>query len=285
MVQLYGDPAILNRGSADLWYYPTESEVRPAQVVKVPLGGEPVDAVAGSYGTTFIADAAAGSVTQLDLKGGAEPSLRSIPVGEDPVDLALGQLLPDRELELAVADRGSDTVTILDSPPSGIASYPTYSRAATLPAGDEPDAVLWANVDGKDGADLAVADAGSDRLLLFLSDGHGHLHRAASYKTGRDPVAVSAIDSFDESFGRDLIVANHRSKTLTVLERHYSALCRGREARPITGTAGDDTLRGEAYPDLIRGLGGDDSIAANSADDCLKAGPATTPCSARPATT
>jgi Ca2+-binding RTX toxin-like protein len=98
------------------------------------------------------------------------------------------------------------------------------------------------------------------------------MNRAGYYPTGRDSVAVSAVQSFDRSFGPDLIVANHGSDDLTVLLRREPGICRGREARPITGTAGADALQGDNDVDLMRGLGGDDQVFGESSGDCLYGG-------------
>jgi RTX calcium-binding nonapeptide repeat (4 copies) len=281
VVEGFGDAAILNRGSHDLWVYlqkrEAEAEGQMEPVVKVPVGGDPTDAVGYSnleYGPEFVADGATGTVTELGtLKEGAYQLEHTIPVGDDPVDLAYGQFIPNGERDVAVASRHSDTVSILAAGPGSAHGPAEYTRVGTYPAGDEPVAIRAVDIDGRNGIDLAVVDAGSERLTILLNDGHGHFHRAGSFKTGRDPVAVSPIDTFDATFGPDLAVANRGSKTLTILLRHYSGSCRGREAEPFTGTERDDLLRGERGVDMMRGLGGDDRIFGNGSGDCLYGGP------------
>ena len=281
VVEGSGDAAILNRGSDDLWIYLAKREAgaegQMEPVVKIPVGGDPTDAVGGTnleFGPEFVADAADGTVAELGtLKEGAYQLDHSIPVGEDPVDLAYSQFIPRGEREVAVANRGSDTVSILAAAPGSAQGPAEYALVGTYPAGDEPVAIRAVDVDGEKGIDLAVVDAGSERLTILLNDGHGHFHRAGSYATGREPVAVSAIDTFDSTFGPDLAVANRGSKTLTIFLRHYSATCRGREAEPSTGTDGDDLLRGERGVDMMRGLAGDDRMFGNGSGDCLYGGP------------
>ena len=274
---VYEYVSVLNRGSADLWVYGLDEKSRWRREATVPIGGNPTDVVSWFVYSRpiFVSDAGRDSVTELTgLKDGAFEFERRIPVGKDPVDLALGEFVrreDDEEPEVAVANRRSGTVTILDGRPGPDDSYP-FKPIGTYAAGDEPVAVLATDVDGKDGDDLAVVDAGSDRLTLLLNDGRGHFHRVASYPTGRDPVAVAEIE-FDRSFGPDLVVANHGSHSLTVLLRREPGVCRGREARPITGTSRDDRLRGGDGVDLIRGLAGDDSVVGNASGDCLYGGP------------
>ena len=160
-------------------------------------------------------------------------------------------------------------MTILDSPHAKDYASTEYRRIGTYPAGSEPVAARVVNIDEKDGPDLAVIDAGSDRLTVLLNDGHGHFHQAGSYPAGQDPVAVSVIGSFDRSFGPDLIIANHDPHTLTILLRHEAGVCRGREAKPITGTNSAEVLAGGSGTDLIRGRGGKDKIFGNASGDCL----------------
>jgi hypothetical protein len=275
LIQQFGDLAILNSGSADLWLYVSDTHGRPLPATKVPLGGKPTDLAGTSlYGRPlFVSDTATDSVTVLyDLEEGSFQLKRTLPVGENPVDLALGQLFPDPEPEVAVANRGSDSVAILDGPHTRNYDSPDYRRVATYPAGDEPVAIRAVNLDGRAGGDLAVVDAGSDRLTVLLNDGHGHFHRERSYPTGHSPVAVAAISSWDRTFGPDLIVANHGSRTLTVLLRHEPGICRGREARPVTGTDADDALHGVSGVDLLRGRGGEDRIFGNAGGDCIYGG-------------
>lgn len=281
VMQGFGDAAILNRGSDDLWVYLAKREAgdegQMEPVVKVPVGSDPTDAVGGSnleFGPVFVADGATGTVAEMGtLKEGAYQLDHTIAVGADPVDLAYGQFIPRGEREVAVANRGSNTVSILAGGPETAHGPAEYVRVGTYPAGDEPVAIRAVEIDGEKGIDLAVVDAGSDRLTILLNDGHGHFHRAGSYPTGRDPVAVSAIDTFDATFGPDLAVANRGSKTLSIFLRHYSATCRGREAEPFTGTDGDDTLHGGRGVDMMRGLGGDDDMFGNGSGDCLYGGP------------
>lgn len=269
--------SVLNRGSVDLWVYGRDDRSGWQREATARIGGEPTDVVSTfAYSRPiFVSDAATDSVvelTRLNESGGFEFE-RRIKVGKDPVDLELGEFVrrdDDEQPEVAVANRRSGTVTILDGLPGPDDSYP-FKPIGTYAAGDEPVAVLATDVDGKDGDDLAVVDAGSDRLTLLLNDGHGRFHRVASYPTGRDPVAVAEIE-FDGSFSPDLVVANHGSHSLTVLLRREPGVCRGQEARPITGTPGDDRLHGGRGVDLIRGLAGDDEVFGYASGDCLYGG-------------
>jgi hemolysin type calcium-binding protein len=274
---VYETVSILNRGSADLWVYTLDERERWHREATASIGGVPTDVVTNFAinRPIFVSNASTDSVTELTrIADGGFEFERTIPVGKDPVDLALGEFVrkrDDEEPEVAVVNRRSDTVTILAGPPGADYSYP-FSPIGTYAAGDEPVAAVATNVDGKDGDDLAVVDAGSDLLTLLLNDGHGHFHRAASYPTGREPVAVAEME-FDHSFGPDLVVANHGSHSLTVLLRHEPAVCRGHEARPITGTPGDDLLRGGSGVDSIRALAGDDRVFGYASADCLYGGP------------
>ena len=238
LIRSFENFALLNRGSADLWFYLGGNEGKTLPAIKVPVGGDPTDLVGEDpqVRPLFISDAERDAVTVSQYEEEAVQVRRVLRVGADPVDLALAQFLPDYEPEIAVVSRGSGSVAILDSPHSKDYASTDYRRIGSYPAGTEPVAAQAVNIDAKDGPDLAVLDAGSDRVVVLLNDGHGHFRRGGSYPAGPDPVALAASGTFDRSFGPDLIVANHDPRTLTILLRHEAGVCRGREARPITGT-------------------------------------------------
>jgi hypothetical protein len=156
LIQQFDDLAVLNRGSADLWFYVSDTHGRKLPAIKIPLGGEPTDlAGTGLYGRPlFVSNSGTDRVTILfGFDEGSFALERNLRVGDDPVDLALGQLFPDPEPEVAGANRGSDSVAILDGPHTRNYDSPDYRRVATYPAGDEPVAIRAVNLDGKAGSD------------------------------------------------------------------------------------------------------------------------------------
>jgi len=103
-------------------------------------------------------------------------SLVSSPAtGIMPVSMAAGDFNRDGEFDLAVANEGSNTVSILLGDGTG-----NFSLASSPATGSEPESVAIGdfNRDGK--LDLAVANQSDDTLSILLGDGTGNFTLASS---------------------------------------------------------------------------------------------------------
>lgn len=241
-----------------------------APVSTVPLGPEPTAAVTHECCVELIFATTAGDNRLVLLTGFQEGEFeerRSFPVGNRPSSLALGDFVEGdyHDEEVAVANRGSDDVTILDA----VGRTYEYRTIGTYPVGHEPVAIAALDVDHREGPDLAVLNAGSNSVSILLGDGRSNFRAGGTYRVGKHPVAMAAFD-FNRAFGPDLAVVNRGSGDLTVLLRHVDGHCRGREAQREVGTGGPDRLTGLGKgPNQTRGLGGGDTINGGFGTDCL----------------
>jgi hypothetical protein len=239
----------------------------------IALGPEPTAAVTHECCVTVIFATTAGNNRLVLLTGFQEGEFkerRSFPVGRRPSALALGDFVEGdyRDEEVAVANRGSDDVTILDA----VGRTYEYRAIGTYPVGREPVAISALDIDHREGPDLAVLDAGSNDVSILLGDGRGNFRPGGTYRVGKHPVAMAAFQ-FNRSFGPDLAVVNRGSNDLTILLRHVDGRCRGREAQREIGTDGSDRLVGLGRgPNQTKGLGGDDKIEGGFGGDCLSGG-------------
>ena len=64
--------------------------------------------------------------------------------------------------------------------------------------------------------DLIVAEAETNRIVVFLNNGAGDLVRASHYSAGPNPTSITALD-FDRDGNKDIAVANHDVQQLTLL--------------------------------------------------------------------
>jgi Ca2+-binding RTX toxin-like protein len=263
------DLAVADHLTGQLQLFENDGEhLRPA--VAIPLGPEPT-AVATHECCVIEIFATTGGNNRLVLLTGYDEGefkeRRSFPVGNRPSSLALGDFVEGdhHDEEVAVANRGSDDVTILD----GVGRTYDYRAIGTYPVGHEPVAVAALQIDHREGPDLAVLNAGSDNVSILLGDGRGNFRSGGTYRVGKHPVAMAAF-AFNRAFGPDLAVVNRGSGDLTVLLRHVDGHCRGREAQREVGTDGPDRLSGLGKgPNQTRGLGGADTILGGFGGDCL----------------
>lgn len=79
-----------------------------------------------------------------------------------------------------------------------------------------PEAAQLADVDGRNGEDLIVANSGSNNVLVFLRQEDGSFGEAQSFFTGTNPIGLTLAD-FNNDAILDLAVTNRGSNDVTVL--------------------------------------------------------------------
>ncbi len=269
------DLVVANRGSDDISIFsngPNGYEL----VGTAPVGDSP-SAITANYNTalvTWVANKGSDSVTSLFGYNYPGPGLfageSTTPVGRQPsaiIEANFGAARGDYQYRIAVANKGSDDVTLLrETDPLGLEETGTYR------VGDAPTDLIAINADNQPGTDLAVVNSGSDSVTVLLNNGDGTLRRGPSYPTGKHPVAITNW-TFNRYFTPDLAVANAGSNDITVLLKHEVGLCNGRPARLRQGTEANDLIRALPGPDQAVALGGNDDIFTGRDADCVSAGP------------
>jgi hypothetical protein len=131
--------------------------------------------------------------------------------GISPVAAAVGDFNGDGKLDLAVANQGSNNVSVLLGNGDG-----TFRAAVSYGTGQFPYSVAVGdfNRDGK--LDLAVANFDSNSVSVLLGNGDGTFRAAVSYGTGSGPHSV-AVGDFNRDGKLDLAVANQASNDVSVL--------------------------------------------------------------------
>ena len=99
--------------------------------------------------------------------------------GDWPHSVAIGDLNGDGDPDLAVANRGSDNVSVLLGNGDG-----TFQSAVNYGAGDGPSSVAIGDLNGDGDPDLAVANWLSDNVSVLLGNGDGTFQAAVNYGAG-----------------------------------------------------------------------------------------------------
>ena len=145
------------------------------------------------------------------------------PTGADPVAIATGQfnngskaMNPDDFLDLAVANKGANTVSILLGNGDG-----TFQPKADIATGNAPVSVISANfhdVTAPGGIDLAVANQGDNTISIFQGNGDGTFQAPTLIKlpAGFEPSSLAAADLNNDGH-IDLVVADQGNNTFSVL--------------------------------------------------------------------
>jgi serine/threonine protein kinase len=173
-------------------------------------------------------------------------------VGHSPNSLAVGDFNGDGAPDLAVANVGSNTISILmHQPPPADRAY--LGPATDLAAGTEPRAVVVGDFDrdGKD--DLVVADYGSQVIQFLRGKGDGTFAEGVRHPAGNGPIALAAAD-LDRDGRLDLAVVNALDNTVAV----YLGKGDGTFAAPVPYEVGKKPMavavadvNGDGKPDLV----------------------------------
>jgi hypothetical protein len=136
-------------------------------------------------------------------------------VGTSPQFAAAGDLNRDAKLDLVVANRSSNTVTILLG--NGLGGFSQAPGSPIATGFSQAQSVAIADVNGDGKLDFAVANEGSNNAAVYLGNGLGGFGRAASSPvgTGIGPHVVRIADLNGDS-RMDLVTANDTGASLTI---------------------------------------------------------------------
>jgi hypothetical protein len=144
-----------------------------------------------------------------------QPATSPEAVGVNPEEVAVGDFNSDGKPDLAVANNGSNTVTILLGNGLGDFTQPATSPEA---AGDGSNSVTVGdfNLDGK--LDLATANYFASTATILLGDGTGNFTPSAASPeaVGSNPESVRTGD-FNADGRPDLVTTNNLSHNVTIL--------------------------------------------------------------------
>jgi hypothetical protein len=135
-------------------------------------------------------------------------------VGHNPNGLIAADLNGDGKLDLAIANGGDNTVSILLGNGDG-----TFTAQPVLDTGSVPYSLTAGDFNNDGKLDLAVtnfAGGGSSTVSIFIVNGDGSFQPAVSYSVGNGATSVVTGD-FNGDGRLDLAVANQNDHTVSIL--------------------------------------------------------------------
>ncbi len=214
------DLAVLNTSSDDLSILLGSGSGAFVSSQTLSAGDEPTSLITADFNGDTHADLAltsAGTDEVILYLGdglGGFTNNGSYGVGDHPSDIATGDVDGDLILDLLITNRDSDTVSILLG--DGLGSF---LPGVDFSAGDleaAPEAIAVGQFNDDTFLDVAIANAGSNDVALFLGLGTGFFTPDAVVAVGQSPRDVTADDVNGDGLA-DVIVANAISDDLSVL--------------------------------------------------------------------
>jgi len=131
-----------------------------------------------------------------------------------PISIAVADFNGDGNLDIAVANRSSNDVSVLLGKGNG--TFNTQVKYSAGTGGPDPISIAAADVNGDGKPDLIVADFGTKSVSVFLNSGTGTFGTPVIYTVGNSPTAVAVGDLNGDGIA-DIAVTNSADNTITVL--------------------------------------------------------------------
>jgi hypothetical protein len=177
--------------------------------------------------------------------------------GTNPVGITVADINGDGRLDLIVANKGSNDVSILFNEKVGNSF--TFVPGPRLAAGVGPVATALADINGNGQADLLIADGSANQVLLLQGIGNGFFNdqNPTVFPVGTNPTAL-LVGQFTGGAGPDFATVNSGSNNVTLV----SGLRSGDIETQTISSGGDNPTA--AFAVALAGNGLDSLVVANS---------------------
>jgi hypothetical protein len=186
-----------------------------------------------------------------------------VAVGNAPFAIAAGDFNGDGNTDLAIANIGDGTVTILLG--NGVGGF-SASAASPIQVGGAPSAIAAADFNGDGRLDLVVTDAVSASATILLGDGHGSFAPTSTspLPVGELPLSITAAD-FNGSGYPGFAVANVADNTVSVWLGAQGGLLSAAPSGPLAVGDGPSAIVAAD----VTGNGHQDLAVTNGVDNTL----------------
>ena len=161
----------------------------------------------------------AGNNIGIFLAAGSQPfggqTTYFVANGSRPASIAVGHFNNDKQLDIAVANSGTDDLTILFGYGNRI-----FSNIATYSTGPDsrPMSIAIGDFNDDSRTDIVVANSETNNIAVFIAYGNGSFSNLVPYSMGQGSQPTSiAIGDFNRDNRLDIAVANFGTNNICVL--------------------------------------------------------------------
>jgi hypothetical protein len=176
-----------------------------------------------------------GGASELSLFNVSNP-----PVSSETSSVAVGDLLANGILDLAVTNYNANILTVFKGNGDGTFT----AQKSTSATGNGPIAVVAADFNGDGKLDLAVANYTDGTVTILLGNGDGTFATQGTVTVGTNPDAI-AVGDFNGDGNLDLAVANYGSNSVTVLIGDGTGNFKAAAVSPATGSKPTSIIAGD----------------------------------------
>ena len=139
-------------------------------------------------------------------------------ISSSPISVAVGDFNNDGRLDIVVANRDRGSIGLFFGyAHDGFLSTPAYSTGFS----SRPVHIVVGDFNNDNQLDLAVANNGTDNIMIFLGSGFGTFSSPTNYSTGKGSHPCSiAIGDFNNDRIMDIAVGNFGSSTISIFLGH-----------------------------------------------------------------
>lgn len=178
----------------------------PVALAAASLYGEALDLIVGDQVGRQI------SILQNDGQGHFDQHREDIYIGHRVAGLLAADLDADGDVDIAVANRDTTTITLLFN--NGLGNF---NARVVHPVEAGPVALAAANLDADDHRDLVVVNHGGETVSVLFSDRRGGYRVRQNFVVGQQPVDLELMD-YDADGDNDILVVCQGTGELVVLE-------------------------------------------------------------------
>ncbi len=179
-------------------------------------------------------------------------------VGSDPRGIVIADFNGDGKPDMAIVNRGSDSISILLGNGDG-----TFAPAVTYATGADCIAIAVGDLNGDGKMDLVTANRAAYTISVLLGNGDGTFGSHTDYTVGTEPMAVALGDFNGDGF-LDVAEVNNADNTLSIL----LGVGNGALQNPVTYSVGSSPIaivtgdfNGDGYLDLATANTGGNNVS------------------------